>query len=88
MVNYLGLSSSVMSNVTPLDFTAIKALLGREERQTPPQVGPIKWYDIAMRCASRGCSSGTYIKFQGVPYCTAHVLRIANKLFVDKGITE
>lgn len=49
------------------------------ERKTPPQTGPIRWYDKEMRCASRGCGSPTYIKFDGVPYCGMHTLRLANE---------
>lgn len=75
-----------MANTIPLDVTAIKALLGREERQTLPQIGPIKWYDKEMRCASRGCSSPTYIKFLGIPKCTTHILKLANELMVEHGI--
>jgi len=72
----------------PLDVNAIKALLGNDEkkRQLPPQVGPIKWYDKEMRCASRGCGSPTYIKFQGIPNCMIHTLRLANELMVEHEI--
>lgn len=77
-----------MANTVPLDISAIKALLGNEERQTPPQVGPIKWYDTPMRCSSRGCNSPTYIRWRGMPKCMPHILRLANELFVDEGILE
>jgi hypothetical protein len=70
----------------PLDVNAIKALLGAEDRSLPPQVGPIKWYDKEMRCASRGCSSSTYIKFCGIPKCMMHTLREANELMVEHDI--
>lgn len=32
------------------------------------------WYDVTMRCASRGCGSATWCKFKGVPYCMKHVI--------------
>lgn len=77
-----------MTNSVPLDAKAIKALLGKEERTriTPPQVGPIKRYDVEMRCASRGCGSSTYIRFRGIPKCTTHTLKEANELMVELGI--
>ncbi len=75
-----------LASAIPLSNDAIKALLGKEERKTPPQVGPIKWYDVTMRCASRGCGSPTTYKFRGVPYCMTHTLKLANELMVSLGV--
>lgn len=47
--------------------------------------GVIRYYDKEMRCASRGCSSPTYIKVNGVPRCSAHALREANDMLHEAG---
>lgn len=72
-----------MSSVLSQD--AIKKLLG-EDRKTPPQVGPIRFFDVEMRCSSRGCSSPTYIRLKGMPRCMMHTIRLANELLVESGI--
>lgn len=54
----------------------------------PEQFGPLRWYDKEMRCASRGCSSPTYLKVQGVPYCGTHALHKMNELLIQLGILE
>lgn len=83
----ISLTEIPLANTIPLDAKTIKALLGREERITPPQVGPIKRYDETMRCASRGCSAPTYLRLRGVPRCVPHIIRLANELMVEHGIT-
>ena len=74
-----------MSNVLSVD--QIQALLG-EDKATPKQVGPIRWYDKEMRCGSRRCNSPTYITWKGMPKCTAHVLKLANEHFVELGVND
>jgi len=51
----------------------------------PEQKGPITYHDKEMRCASRGCSSPTYVKIRGVPRCSAHALREANDMLTEAG---
>lgn len=46
----------------------------------PPQHGPLRQFDRAMRCASRGCGSSTFYKVNGTPRCTAHALRQLNDM--------
>ena len=58
----------------------------RERYPIPQQVGPLRRKDTEMRCASRGCNSPTYYKFQGIPYCSVHVIRIMNEMLVTKGV--
>lgn len=54
----------------------------------PDQVGPLRWVDKDMRCASRGCSSPTTCKVQGVPYCLMHALRRLNEMLVEQGVAQ
>lgn len=61
-----------------------KAPVGSKYPKTP-QVGPLRWYDREMRCAKRGCSSPTYCKVQGVPYCMKHSLEELNLMLVAAG---
>jgi hypothetical protein len=58
----------------------------RKKYPTQPQLGPLRITDNEMRCASRGCSSPTYYKFQGIPYCSTHLVRIMNEMLVAKGV--
>jgi hypothetical protein len=58
----------------------------RKKYPIPQQMGPLRRTDNEMRCASRGCSSPTYYKFQGIPYCSTHVMRIMNEMLVAKGV--
>ena len=43
------------------------------------QTGPLRYYDIGMRCLSKRCGSPTHYKFRGVPYCSVHALRKMNE---------
>jgi hypothetical protein len=52
----------------------------------PEQFGPLRWYDKVFRCASRGCSSPTYCKLSGVPYCFMHCLKKMNELLLNLGV--
>jgi len=44
----------------------------------PPQYGPLRQFDRAMRCACRGCGSSTFFKVNGIPRCMIHALRELN----------
>lgn len=51
-------------------------LLRPEPAAIPEQTSKyVRWFDKEMRCASKGCSSPTYIKVEGVPYCMMHTIR-------------
>lgn len=54
------------------------------------QAGPIRWYDTEFSCMSgykgHRCGSPTYIKFQGIPYCSIHIINLANEMLVAKGV--
>jgi len=52
----------------------------------PKQFGPLRYTDTTMRCAARGCSSPTFIKINGIPYCTTHGLYVLNKELIDNKI--
>lgn len=43
----------------------------------------VKRYDASLRCASRGCSSGTNLKLDGIPYCHIHII-FGLAVLVDK----
>jgi len=72
----------------PLD--KIRELLADEKRiettgrkfPPPPQYGPLRHFDKEMTCASRGCSSPTYHKVNGIPYCMIHALRELNEIVI------
>jgi hypothetical protein len=67
----------------------IIALLSKPEKSNktdyprPVQNGPLRWYDKATRCASRGCGSQTYCKVEYVPYCMKHALDKLNDLVIE-----
>lgn len=75
-----------------LDTETILALLGPQhaDRTANKSISPfprpeqtskfVRWYDVGMRCASRGCSSPTYVKLKGVPYCMKHMIHNMDKL--------
>jgi hypothetical protein len=71
-------------------FMPVTEDIDLEIKQYEPieQYGPLRWYDKEMRCASRGCSSPTYCKVQGIPYCTMHSLRRLNEMLVEKGVNN
>jgi hypothetical protein len=64
-----------------LTLDEISELLKPTER--PEQNGRIRWYDREMRCASRGCSSPTYIKLDGIQLCPMHTLHKCNELLSE-----
>src|SRR5687768_8718268 len=51
-----------------------------------PQRGPLRFFDTTMRCASRGCSSPTWCKLFGVPYCQVHVDWIMNEILFSLNV--
>jgi hypothetical protein len=69
---------------TPLSLEQISELLGPKPREST-QVGPLRWFDKEMRCASRGCSSPTYVKLQNVPRCMIHAVNEMNLMLVEAG---
>lgn len=70
-----------------LDTSEINALLKKSMPPEPPkQYGPMRRFDREMRCASKGCGSSTYLKLQGIPYCTAHTLIRLNNMLVELGV--
>jgi hypothetical protein len=54
----------------------------------PEQHGPLRWYDVEKRCASRGCSGPCYSRVQGVPYCMKHALDKLNEMLIKLGVME
>jgi hypothetical protein len=79
-----------------LDPTEIAALLAPKAKPKPVvakvqrertvfQNGPVRFFDNEMRCSSRGCSSSTYIKMQGIPKCMMHTLIACNELLIAQG---
>lgn len=57
------------------------------ERYLPePQNGPIRWIDKEHRCVSKGCSSPTYLKLQGVSFCLMHTLKKCNEMLIELGV--
>lgn len=52
----------------------------------PEQHGPLRQFERAMRCASRGCGSSTFFKLQGIPYCMIHCLRRLNEMLYEMGV--
>lgn len=78
-----------MQTVNSLDFDTITRLLADEQLTPqrkfpiPIQEGPLRFVDEKLRCASRNCSSPTYIKIKGIPYCMMHSLRELNEIIVN-----
>src|SRR3954454_18051305 len=50
----------------------------------PIQLGPLRWYDVTEPCASRGCTSPTYIRIRGISYCTSHALNMLNQIIIQE----
>jgi len=60
------------------------------------QIGPIKFVNDRGYCISGGvgtltgeryeCRCPTYTQFQGLYYCNAHALQLANQMLVAKGV--
>lgn len=63
------------------------------------QVGPIVYHETKQFCVSSHdwensngeietfeCRTPTYITFQGQPYCATHIIQLANKMLVEKGV--
>lgn len=61
----------------------IASILKHEDEPRSTQTGRIRFYDKEMRCASRGCSSPTYIKLDGIEYCMMHIILKCNELLGD-----
>jgi hypothetical protein len=71
-----------MASVKSLPLDMIQALM-KEDEPRSNQTGRIIWYDKEMRCASRGCSSPTYIRFDRVPTCMMHTILKCNELLSE-----
>lgn len=56
--------------------------------KVPEQKGPVRFYDDTLRCASRGCSSPTHFKVQGVAYCMTHVVWKLNDMLLERGVEK
>lgn len=59
------------------DKTAIEAVTTPKDRRGV-QLGPLRWRDVAERCAARGCSSPTFMRVAATPYCANHALYALN----------
>ena len=70
--------------VKPISLDKVNELLGPKP-VTTTQHGPVRFFDKIMRCADRGCGSGTYIKVQGVPRCMIHALKECNEMLYEAG---
>lgn len=74
----------------PDDF--IDTLLVESEPKSnhpiPEQYGPLRQFETVGRCASRGCSSPTFFKVQGIHYCMIHALRKLNEMLVALGVDK
>jgi len=68
-----------LSKKTPTGVPGQASILPR-----PIQLGPLKWYDTTQPCASRGCTSPTYIKIRGISYCTTHALNMLNQIIIQE----
>lgn len=84
-----------------LDDNEIAALLSQEPPQEPrtrkltrtkahyaklPEGGPVTLTESTSRCASRGCSSPTWYKLRGVPYCSTHlIVALTQEIVVTRG---
>jgi len=58
----------------------------REKYPVPDQRGPLRQFEKEMRCASRGCGSSTFLKVQGIQYCTTHALNVLNEMLIERGV--
>jgi len=54
----------------------------------PEQNGPFRFFDTEKRCSSRGCSSPTHYKLQGISYCSKHCLLKMNDMLIELGVTQ
>ena len=52
----------------------------------PSQLGPLRHFDTAGRCACRGCGSSTFYKVCGVRRCMTHALHELNQMLVERGV--
>jgi hypothetical protein len=73
--------------MTSLDIDTIQELLKQDKvfetvHPRPVQLGPLQWKDTTDRCAARGCSTPTYIRIGGIPYCTSHALYALNLIVI------
>lgn len=48
----------------------------------PIQLGPLRWAEDTKPCASRGCTSPTMIRVQGIPRCVTHALYALNEIIL------
>lgn len=60
----------------------------KREYPVPAQHGPLRYFDVPGRCASRGCSSPTHYKVGGIRYCMTHALRRLNEMLIELGIDK
>lgn len=67
---------------TELELSDVLALLNDTPTERPQQKGPLRWFDKPMRCVSRGCSSETFCKVDGIEYCMKHALTKLNEMLV------
>lgn len=56
--------------------------------KVPEQTGPVRFFDATLRCTSRGCSSPTHFKLQGIPYCMIHLIWKMNSMMLAMGIEK
>jgi hypothetical protein len=56
--------------------------LREEETKVQTRRGPLRWYDKPDKCMSRNCRIETYIKVDGIAYCTHHALVTLNETIV------
>jgi hypothetical protein len=71
-----------------LDNSAIAALLAPSQpTHVSTQKGPLRFIDTELRCASRGCSSPTYIKVNNISRCYMHALTELNDMLVGQTST-
>lgn len=56
--------------------------------KVPEQHGPVRFFDVTLRCVSRGCSSPTHFKLHGIPYCMIHLIWKMNDKFIEMGIEQ
>src|SRR5215831_9424350 len=62
---------------TPVRSTRLSRI--RTNYPRLPEGGPVTWHDTltpnkSLRCASRGCTAPTPYRYNGVPYCSIHVI--------------
>lgn len=81
--------------ITGLDPATIDALLKgnlkKEQVATKGyarciQIGPIRYSQEHKTCASRGCGTSTYLRVDGIPYCTTHGLHYLNRMFLNNKV--